>query len=322
MRTLAISLVIALAASLQVAAQTTPAAPTCIGDSEALLVTGTGSRGQTFLIVDLNLSNRTSGPIRIDPARITVETDAGAKVAPMSVNEAKGAIRNVGAYVGAAFLGPIGIVLTAASAVRLNREIDARILRAGELPSGQPMSRSLYVNVPDKPVSRVTVMIDGLTGTSGQLLPPILLRCGVRTLGMTEADQPPQPPASTITVRTVSPWAQATAGPISVAVSVVEFWPDFTSVDVTLTNNSDAEADVFSALANATLTDQSGKTVAVRLIKSQYPERIPARGTANARLGFEALASPPQTTAATLIIPGIQVGRNAHEVRVSIRLQF
>lgn len=320
MRRVAIVLAVLLLLPLQAAGQSSPPSPTCIGESEAIHVAGFATRAESFLIVDLTLSNRSSGPIRVDPSRITLETARGYTASPMSEDEVKSSIGSIGAHiVGLAFLGPVGLILSGASAVRINREISAKILRAGELPSRQPISKSVYFKVPDTPMSRVAITIGGLTPASGEPVPAIRLQCAVRKI---EQNAEPQAPRPLMTVHTVSPSAQGTAGIVRAAVSVVEFWPDVTMVELTLVSTAGADANVFSALANATLTDQAGKTVGAKLIRSEFPDRIPARGTVTAKLAFEPLPAPPQTQSLTLVIPGIQVGQQTFETRVQFRVQF
>ncbi len=112
---------------------------------------------------------------------------------------------------------------------------------------------------------------------------------------------------------------RAVAGPLAVSFSAAEFDPEFTALVVAIENGADAEANLFNAIADAQLVDNTGKSYAIRVLRSTVPERIGSRATAQGRLAFEPLPVPPAVAAATLILPGVRVGEATCELKVEVR---
>lgn len=125
----------------------------------------------------------------------------------------------------------------------------------------------------------------------------------------------PSPEAKVVTLR-----AQANAGPLWATVAAVEFARDATTVSLTLANEGDAEIDLFSAVAGATLAEGTGRVFAVRLLRSTFPDRLPAAARARARLVFEPVPPPPAVIAMALVLPDIRVGEQTYVLRVDLPL--
>lgn len=126
----------------------------------------------------------------------------------------------------------------------------------------------------------------------------------------------PTPPSGT---RTLALSARATAGPIAVAVTSVEFARELTSLVVSIENAADIETNLFNAISDARLVDNTGKTYAVRVLRSDLPDRVPPRSSVRGRLVFEPLPLPPTVRSATLTLPGVSVGDAAYDITLELR---
>ncbi|MDR7521747.1 MAG: hypothetical protein QN168_04705 [Armatimonadota bacterium] len=79
----------------------------------------------------------------------------------------------------------------------------------------------------------------------------------------------PSPDARLVTFR-----AQAEVGPFQASVASVEFARGAAVVNLFLSNRGGVEIDLFTAVTGATLTDSTGRAFLVRLLRSQFPDRL------------------------------------------------
>src|SRR3989304_94508 len=112
--------------------------------------------------------------------------------------------------------------------------------------------------------------------------------------------------------------ARAPAGPLTMSVERAELGKDETAFAVTIENAGDSEANLFNAIADATLTDDAGKTYFVRTRGTTRADRSGAGGNVKGRFVFEPLL--PSTRRATLTMPGVRIGDAAHETSGQTRL--
>ena len=118
--------------------------------------------------------------------------------------------------------------------------------------------------------------------------------------------------------RTVVVSARAASGPVAVSVASVEFARDATTLVMIIENAAESPVELFMAIADAQLMDNTGKTYAVRVVRSDLPDRIEARSQARGRLVFEPMPHPPAVTSARLTLPGIRAGGVLHDVDVHL----
>lgn len=304
-------IVVVTACGVALAQAPAPVSPTCLAESSGISAAAAVSLTQTFLIFDIMLTNRSASAVSLDPGRIVLLIGEN-EARPLSADQAKRAVRDVGGHLIGLLLGPLGLVGTIAANVNFNRQIDARILRAGDLAPGATLSRSLFFSLPDTKIRRGAVLI-GLNRSSGDSVPPLRLNCTIPA-GTSQAASPA--PA----IKTVSLAARAAAGPVSVDVTSVELSADATALEVTIQNSADVDAEVFAALANSTLTDGAGVSYPLSWVRSEFSTSVPARGSIRARLVYPAVSQ--QVAVLTLTLPGVRLGEADYDLVVPLRLIF
>ncbi len=89
-----------------------------------------------------------------------------------------------------------------------------------------------------------------------------------------------------------------------------------TSVEVTLQNTRDAEANLFEAIANATLINDSGTIYQTRFTHTRIPDPVAPRITVAGRFSFDAVPSTSRKILFTM--PNIRVLEQAVTLRVDI----
>jgi len=89
-----------------------------------------------------------------------------------------------------------------------------------------------------------------------------------------------------------------------------------TWVEVTIENSHDAEANLFEAIANATLTNESGTVYEARFTHTRIPDRIAPHITVAGRFSFDAV--PSTSRKILLTMPSVRVLEQAVTLRVNI----
>ncbi len=318
-----VSVLLALGGPISAAsAQVGPTAPRCQADAAALSAAGVVyTRAVPYFIeVELILLNKSQGGIRLDPGRFVLQPDQGDLVAPASRDQVIYALRgpsgvNLGVF-GIFWSGSVGVGVSAYPLDLSARTIDARILKAGELAPGATLKGSVFFRPATWP-ARFSILLDGLAGESGAGLPSVELRNCQMPFRPSEPPvvlSPPPPGARTIAVS-----ARADAGPIVVSVSSVEFNRLATTLTVTVENSAEMEADLFTAIGETRLVDNTGKAYLVRMLRSDLPDRVGPRSQSRGRLVFEPLPVPPEVSSAQLTIPGVRVAAETYDIRIDLR---
>jgi hypothetical protein len=297
------------------------AGPRCQADAAGVAATGAAhSRAVPYFIeVELTLVNKGRGRLRLDPARFTLVPDQGGFLAPASREDVVYALRaapspSVGFY-GLFHSGSFGVSVALDSLDLRIRALDARMLKAGDLAPGAMAKGSVYFR-PSAWPAQFSVILDGLT-TESSALPPVELRnC---QMPFRPAEPPigfaPLPPG----LQAVAVSARADVGPIAVSVARVEFISDATTLVMTVENSAAAPVELFMAIADARLVDNTGKTYAARTVRSDLPNRIEGRSQVRGRLVFEPLPYPPAVASARLTLPGIRAAGVVHDVSIDLR---
>jgi hypothetical protein len=307
-------------------AQATPSTLRCRADATLLSVAGTvHTRALPYFVeVELTLLNKSQAGIRIDPWRFVLVPDQGDPVPPVSPDQVVYALGgpgplNVG-YFGVFWGGwgnSIGVAVGGAVPLNLSaRAIEARILRPGELAAGASLKGSVYFRPASWP-SQFTLLLDGLAVSPGAGLPPVELRNCQMPFRPSEPPvvlTPPPPGARTIALS-----ARADAGPIVVSVSGVEFTRQATTLTMVVENSAEVDADLFVAIGEARLTDDAGKTYAVRMLRSSLSDRVAPRDQSRGTLVFEPLPIPSTPTSAVLTMTGVRVAGAQYDIRLDLR---
>ncbi|MGH2349896.1 MAG: hypothetical protein ACRDFT_10595, partial [bacterium] len=153
----------------------------------------------------------------------------------------------------------------------------------------------------------------GLVPASGALR-PVRLYCALPRGASAQVVSGPFAPL------TVSLGASASKGGAEVAVDAVEFAPDYTAVELRISNTAEMPAEIFGAMVNASVRDEAGITYAGRPARGDFRDRVLAKQTISARLVFAPLPLPPKTTVAMLTIPRIWFGpEDAVDLTVVLR---
>ena len=307
-------LLLVLVPSTGAFAQSGPPQPaSCSGASDVLTVTATVRPPRAVLEIELALRNASPAPIRIDPARFALFNDQGEQFAPLSAEQARQLIRNPALDLwGWFWFGTSGseVGIGVGVTTQASQEVDLRILRAVDLAPGATLRGSVYFRSPHPQVNLFILSLDGLTGGTDTPLAPVRLTCDVPRAAATSG--------SVGAAKLVPLNARAAAGPVAVSVSGASFAKDFTTLMVSVDNSATVEAGLFAALLDARLTD-GGRTYAVRLLRSDVPDRVPARGTVRGRLVFEPLPFPPVLRSARMTLPEIRVGDAVYEIALDLR---
>ena len=290
-----------------------PESTSCSSASDILTVTANVRPPRAVLETELALRNTSTAPIRIDPASFALFNDQGEQFAPLSAEQARQLIRNPALDLwGWFWFGTSGseVGIGVGVTTQASQEVDLRILRAVDLAPGATLRGSVYFRSPHPQVNLFILSLDGLTGGTDTPLAPVRLTCDVPRAAATSG--------SVGAAKLVPLNARAAAGPVAVSVSGVSFAKDFTTLMVSVENSATVEAGLFAALLDARLTD-GGRTYAVRLLRSDVPDRVPARGTVRGRLVFEPLPFPPALRSARLTLPEIRVGDAVYEIALDLR---
>jgi len=303
-------------------AQVGPAAAPCRVDTFLVSAAGTvKTRALPYFVeVELTLTNKSQIDLRVDPGRFTLLPDRGEPVTPAGRAQVIEALRNpspvnVG-FFGFFSIGSVGVAVGAYPLDLAARTVDGRILKSGELAPGASMSGSVFF-APAAWPAQFTLSLDGLTTPSGTGLPAVVLQqCRMPF-------RPTEPPVAFNSIpagaRSIAVSVRGEAGPIAVNVSSVEFTRLATTFTIEVENAADADADLFVAIGDARVTDAAGKRYAVRMLPSDLPDKVAARGRGRGRLVFEPLPIPPAVNTATLVIPGVRVGATAYDISLDLR---
>ncbi|MDR7418193.1 MAG: hypothetical protein QN178_04705 [Armatimonadota bacterium] len=273
-----------------------------------------------YVEVELTLANKSQGRLRLDPARFTLMPEQGNSISAAARDDVVYTLRTATASYASVYgvfqSGSFGVAVGLGPFDLQSRAIESRLLRAGDLAPGASVRGSVYFRPTAWP-ARFSVVLDGLTTEVGTPLPPVEVRnC---QMSFRPAEPPvgfaPLPPG----LQAFPVSARAETGPIAVSVSRAEFIKDATTLIVTVENTAATPAELFMAIADARLTDGTGVTYAVRVMRSDLPNRVEARGQARGRLVFEPLPYPPAVTSARLTLPGIRTGGVLYDVDVALR---
>ncbi len=292
-------------------AQSVPRATTCARSAAMLNVTATVRPPRAVLEIDVELQNRSEDRVRIDPSRIALFSDRGEQSAPLSEDQVRQLIRHPALDLWAWFwIGSsssefgVGVGLSGVGSL----PADLRSLPATDLLPGATLHGSVYFRTPHPGVDLFVLSFSGLTTGTSAVSASIDLICEV-----------PKPAGATSgRARIVAPAARAVSGPVTAGVSAVSFSADATTLVLSVENSATVEANLFAAMADARLRDDRGGTYAVRMIRSDLPDRVPARGTVRGRLVFDPLPFPPLVRTVRLTLPGIRVGDALYEIALDL----
>ena len=286
---------------------------TCQGESEAFSLSAEIMGAGAVNEARVTLQNKTQGPIVFDPARVVFDSAQVGQFAPLTVEQPREAIRNpIFPLAGFLQFGLFGLLNMAAWQDQWIKYVDATIIKRQDVAPGGSLRGSLFFRH-NLNLSVFTLTVEVLAGDPPQPLLPLRIE-GCRIPGRPVPAATPTPRVKVFATR-----ARAVAGPLAVSVSAAEFDPEFTALVVAIENGADAEANLFNAIADAQLVDNTGKSYTIRVLRSTVPERIAPRATAQGRLVFEPLPVPPAVAAATLILPGVRVGEATYELKVEVR---
>jgi hypothetical protein len=273
-----------------------------------------------FVEVELTVTSRARFDLLVDPGRFTLVPEKGDPITPAGRAQVIDALQrpspvSVG-FFGIFSVGSVGVAVGAYPLDLAVRTVDSRMLKRGTLAPEATIKGSVFF-APAAWPAQFAVSLDGLAGSSGSALPSVVLpACRMPFV-------PSEPPVSFGAIptgaRSIAVSAQAEAGPIAIRVSNVEFTRLATSLTIEVENAADIDADLFTAIGEARVTDASGTRYTVRMLPSDLPDRVPARGRGRGRLVFEPLPIPPALNAATLVIPGVRVGAAAYDLTIDLR---
>jgi len=286
--------------------------PTCIGQSGFVTVTATLQTLAAALEVELLVANTGTVAVRIDPSKAVLTTAEGVQ-SPWTADQVKRAHRDLGAYIVAGGLFPPLLILAGVSQLNFNRYVDARAFRSGGVAAGQTAHGSIFFPMPPETQARATLELTGFAAASADLR-PVRLYCALPRGASARAVLGAFAPL------TVSLGTTAATTRVEVTVDTIEFAPDYTAVDLRISNKSETPVEIFGAMVNASMRDGAGRIYAGRPALGSFIDELPARRSVAIRLIFAPLPLPPKTAAATLTIPGIWFGpEDAFDLTVDLR---
>ncbi len=271
-----------------------------------------------FIEIELTVQNSGPTPVRIDPARFVFMPDTGPGVAPASRDDVVRALHRPSpvsvSIAGFITMGAVGVSIGVGPFDLQVHTIETRLLRPMDVASGAVAKGSLYFRPAAWP-AHFSLVLEGLSSASGSALAAMTLHCAmpVRLLGSPGLLAQPAAP------RTIAMSARAENGPLAVNVSSIELTRQATTVSVTVENAAATEASLFVAIGLAQLVDAGGKVYAVRMLRSDLPERVGPRSQAHGRLVFEPLPLEPAVTSSVFLLPGARVGDDVYDLRVDLR---
>lgn len=283
----------------------------CEAFSDFLSVAAAVHAPVPILEVEVTLQNNSPGKLRVETGMFALHSRQTGRVSPLTLDEAKAILNDPAQlFAGLVLFGLLGLWANQESQRRWTAHAEANIFKGADLLPDAAGKGSLFFR-PYLNLTEFTLSVEGLTGETGQPFPALTTTCSVPTLGGRVASPPPA------AVRVYVMTARATSGPLTMSVERAELGKDETAFAVTIENTGDSEANLFNAIADATLTDNAGKTYFVRTLRTNLVDRIGAGGNVKGRFVFEPLL--PSTRRATLTMPGIRIGDAAHEISVQLR---
>jgi len=273
-----------------------------------------------FIEIELTLQNNGLTPVRIDPARFVLLPDGGPGVVPTGRDDVVRALHRPSpvsvSVAGFITMGAVGISIGVGPFDLQVGTIETRLLRAMEVAPGAIVRGSVYFRPASWP-AQFSLVLEGLTTISGAALPALTLQpCAMPARLLGSPALVALPPAAP---RTVAVSARVETGPLAVSVSSIELTRLATTLSVTVENAAETEASLFVAIGQAQLVDAAGKVYAVRMLRSDLPERVGPRGQARGRLVFEPLPLEPTATPGVFVLPGARVGDDVYDLRVELR---
>ncbi len=312
---IALMVALVLAVPTGAFAQTPPDQSTrCLGESDSISVSSTVLPPTALFEIELTFQNKATGRIHVDPGRFALIGEIEELMTPLTADQAKGLIDNPGQSFWSFFwFGSLGYAANQAKQADLKKQVDTRILSVTDIQPGAVHKGSLFFKGPNTKAEQFTLVIEGLTSEGSELAS---LRLGCEFPKGRSGQGAAAPPS----VRTFALVARGRSGPIAMGVSKIVFAKDATSLEVTIENASDVEANIFFAMASATLTDKAGKSYALRVLKSEVGDRVAPHSSIRGKLTFEPMPLPPVTTGATLTMPDIRAGDAVYEVKVDLQI--
>ncbi len=283
----------------------------CEALSDFLFVTAAVHTPVPILEVQVTLQNNSPGKLHVTPGMFALNSKQTGRVSPLTLDEAKAIVNDPAQlFAGFVLFGLVGLWANQESQRRWTAYAEANIFNGADLLPDASVKGSLFFRSLLN-LTEVTLSVEGLTAETGQPFPTLTTICPVPTVGGRVAT----PAAAAVRVYTMT--ARVTSGPLTLSVERAELGKDATAFAVTIENAGAAEANLFNAIADATLTDNAGKQYFVRTLRTELADRIGAGGNVKGRLVFEPL--PPSTRRATLVMPGVRVGDDGYEIRVDLR---
>jgi hypothetical protein len=286
----------------------------CLGESDAIALSAAPMAPHVLFEIELSVLNKTAAKIHLDPGKFAVLSDQGDQATPLTSDQAKSIIYNPSQSLWSGFwFGYLGYAANASKQAELMKRVDAKILTATDVQPGIAVKGSLFFKPPTPKARQFVLVVDGLSSDTGAL-DPLHVNCAYPSSRSSQTAA--APPA----VRTYSLALRAASGPITMSVSRIEFAQDATSVVVVIENSSDTDADLFFAKPSTYLTDTTGKSYALRSLRTEIGDRVNAHGAVRGTLVFQPLAHPELTTSVTLTMPDIRVGDATYEIKADVRL--
>jgi hypothetical protein len=273
-----------------------------------------------FVEVDLTVRNTGAQPVRIDPTRFVLVPDAAPPVAAADRAAVIQALQRPSATSISIFgffgtNGSVGIGIGLGPIEIPSRAIEARLFPPTTLSGGAAIRGSVYFRPAAWP-AQFSLILNDLTNAAGVALPPLELRHCTLPVQPEGAPEPMAPPQA---ARTIAMSVRTETGPLTVAVSRVELTRQATTLTVTVENTAAAEASLFVAIGQAHLVDSSGQTYAVRMLRSDLPDRVGPQSRVHGRLVFEPIPPASAERVVACVMPGVRVGDDVYDLRVDLR---
>ncbi len=282
----------------------------CEALSDFLIVAATTYSSVPIFEVQVELRNNSTGRLRVEPQMFAFTSQQTGRIAPLTLDGARAVVQNPTQVLAGLFLfGLLGLFANIESQKRWTAHVETNIFKPADLAPEGTVKGSLFFQ-PNLSMTQGTLTVDGVKTEAGEALPALSTICAVPTLAGQVAAVAPA-------VRSYVMTARATSGPITLSVQRVGFASAETVLSVAIENAGEAEANLFAAVADAKLTDETGKSYVVRTLRSTVPERVGPRARVEGRLAFEPL--PATVRRATLALPEIRIGDAVHDLKSELR---
>jgi hypothetical protein len=165
---------------------TTAQSAQCFGESDSISVSGTVLEPRPLLEVELELRNKSTGKLHLDPSLFALVSDQGEKLKPLTPEQEKslaggptqsGWWQSVASYFGLGWISLAMNEMQDAARRAFATTFETKNLGIVDVYPGATVKGSLFLRSFTSKTNRLTLSIHGITEESGETLAAVRLNC-------------------------------------------------------------------------------------------------------------------------------------------------